>query len=166
VLAAEPLGLGRPATPQEIAGWNIDVRADGAGLPPGNGSVTAGERIFEESCAACHGAQGEAGDDNPIARIAGGAGSLTTGKPVRTVGSYWPYATTLFDYVRRAMPLNAPQSLSPDQVYAVSAYVLFLNGLLPRETVLNAATLPLVHMPNRDGFVDAGQARGDGSVPQ
>lgn len=145
-------GLGRLATPAEIAGWNIDVLPDGTGLPPGSGSVPQGAAIYAARCAACHGARGEG---KPMARLAGGEGTIGTAKPVRTVGSYWPYATTLFDYVRRAMPLDAPQSLTAGQVYAVAAYVLFLNHLVGPDAVLDAATLPKVAMPNRDHFVSA-----------
>jgi cytochrome c len=118
------LGIGHFASPGQIAGWDIDVRADGQGLPPGHGSVREGEKIFAESCAACHGAKGES---NPADRLVGGFGTLATSRLVRTVGSYWPYASTLFDYIRRAMPFNSPQSLTADQVYAVSAYILYLN---------------------------------------
>jgi S-disulfanyl-L-cysteine oxidoreductase SoxD len=146
---APPYGLGRPATPQEIAGWDIDVRADGQGLPPGSGSVHDGMTVYAEHCAACHGDKGEG---NPMDRLVGGGGTLASPKPVRTVGSFWPYATTLFDYVRRAMPFNAPQSLTADQVYAVCAYILYLNQIVPAETVLDAETLAKVHMPNRNGF--------------
>ncbi|MDR7038955.1 cytochrome c [Methylobacterium sp. BE186] len=150
--AAEPagaFGLGRPATPEVIAAWDIDARADGQGLPPGRGSVREGAAVFSERCAGCHGGRGEGA---AAEALAGGRGSLATAKPVRTVGSFWPYATTLFDYVRRAMPFDAPQSLSPDETYAVSAYVLHLNGLLPEEASLDAGSLPKVLMPNRDGF--------------
>ncbi len=150
VQAAGPLGIGHSATPAEIAGWNIDVRADGQGLPAGHGSVRDGEKIFAESCAACH---GDNGQGKPADRLVGGIGTLATMKPIRTVGSYWPYATTLFDFIRRAMPFNAPQSLTPDQVYAVAAYVLYLNKIVPEDAVLDAASLPKVAMPNRDGFV-------------
>jgi S-disulfanyl-L-cysteine oxidoreductase SoxD len=142
-------GLGRPATAQEIAGWDIDVRGDGAGLPPGRGDVAAGRQTYAQKCAACHGVSGEGG---PMDRLVGGAGTLATAKPVKTVGSFWPYATTLFDFVRRAMPLNAPQSLSADEVYGVVAYVLYLNKIVPQNAVLDARTLPLVKMPNRNGF--------------
>jgi len=142
-------GLGRPATPREIAGWDIDARADGAGLPPGHGAVSDGQAIFEHRCAACHGENGEGGAADALV---GGAGTLATAKPVRTVGNYWPYATTLFDYVRRAMPFNAPQSLTADQTYAVVAYVLFLNHIVPAKAVLDAKTLAAVKMPNRGGF--------------
>jgi len=143
------LGIGHTATPAEIAGWDIDVRADGRGLPPGRGSVRDGEKIFAETCAACHGAKGEG---KPADRLVGGFGTLATSKPVRTVGSYWPYATTLFDYIRRAMPFNAPQSLTADQIYAVSAYILYLNNIVTEATVLDATSLPRVRMPNRNGF--------------
>jgi mono/diheme cytochrome c family protein len=142
-------GLGQPATPQEIAGWNIDVRADGAGLPPGRGGVSEGRDIYAQKCSVCHGQNGEG---TPMDPLAGGAGSLTTARPLRTVGSYWPYATTLFDFIRRAMPFNAPQSLTPNQVYAVAAYVLYLNKIVPADAVLDAKTLPRVAMPNRNGF--------------
>lgn len=143
------LGIGHVATPAQIAGWDIDVRADGQGLPPGHGSAREGEKIFAAACAVCHGAKGEG---KPADRLVGGFGTLATAKPVRTVGSYWPYATTLFDYIRRAMPFNAPQSLTADQVYAVSAYILYLNNIVTEDTVLDATSLPRVKMPNRNGF--------------
>ena len=152
VYGAEPYGFGRPATPQEIAGWDIDASPSGAGLPPGHGDVRQGETIFAEKCASCHGVHGEG---EPTGRLVGGVGTLRDKKPEKTVGSFWPYATTLFDYVRRAMPLNAPQSLTPDEVYAVSAFVLFLNGIIPEDATLDADTLGKVKMPNRDGFVSA-----------
>ncbi|BAU88927.1 c-type cytochrome [Methylorubrum rhodesianum] len=147
--AAEPLGIGRSATPETIAAWDIDVRPDGRGLPPGHGSVRDGASLYAARCAACHGARGEGA---AAEALAGGQGSLASAKPLRTVGSFWPYATTLFDYVRRAMPFDAPQSLTANETYAVSAYVLHLNGLLPEEASLDAASLPRVAMPNRDGF--------------
>jgi cytochrome c len=148
------LGFGRPATPQEIAAEDIDVRADGAGLPPGHGSVKEGEALYASTCAACHGEHGE----KPLAaslRLTGGKGTLATPSAIKTVGSYWPYSTTLFDYIRRAMPLPAPRSLTDDQVYALCAYVLHLNGIVPDDTVLDARTLPQIRMPNRDGFTSA-----------
>jgi cytochrome c len=148
--AAQPYGVGQTATPQQIAGWDIDVRGDGAGLPPGRGAVALGKAIYEARCAACHGGDGEGGVADPLA---GGAGSLSTAKPVRTVGSYWPYAPTLFDYVRRAMPFNAPQSLSADQTYAVVGYVLFLNHIVPAQAVMDARSLARIRMPNRNGFI-------------
>jgi cytochrome c len=143
-------GIGRAATPAEIAGWNIDIDRYGNNLPPGSGSVTHGREVFDEQCAACHGAKGEGGVGD---RLVGGQGTLATSKPVRTVGSYWPYAPTLFDYIRRAMPQNAPQSLSNDDVYAVSAYILNLNGLLPADATLDAKSLSAIKMPNRSMFV-------------
>lgn len=144
-----PLAIGQPASQRILALWDIDVRADGQGLPVGHGSVRQGEALFGARCAACHGAQGEGASAD---RLVGGQGSLATGKPIRTVGSFWPHATTLFDYIRRAMPYDAPQSLSADETYALSAYVLHLNGILPEEAELDAASLPKVRMPNRDGF--------------
>ncbi len=159
---ADPYGLGRLATPQEIKGWDIEVSPDGAGLPPGHGDARQGEAIFALKCASCHGAHGEG---KPMDRLVGGVGTLRDRKPQKTVGSFWPYATTLFDYVRRAMPLNAPQSLSPDEVYAVSAYVLFLNGIVPQDATLDANVLPKINMPNRDGFVSAFPSPGAGAKP-
>ena len=148
--AQERYGIGRSATPAEIAGWNIDIGRDGSNLPPGSGSVERGRVVFSEQCAACHGAEGQGAVGD---RLVGGQGTLASAKPVRTVGSYWPYAPTLFDYIRRAMPQNAPQSLSNEDVYAVSAYILHLNGLVAADAVLDAKTLAAVKMPNRDAFV-------------
>src|SRR5208282_1623257 len=162
VRASESYGIGRPATPQEIAGWDIDVSPNGAGLPPGRGDARQGEAIFADKCAACHGAHGEG---KPMDRLVGGIGTLRDKKPEKTVGSFWPYSTTLFDYVRRAMPLNAPQSLPPDEVYAVSAYVLFLNGIVPQDTTLDADNLARINMPNRNGFVSAYPAPEAGAKP-
>jgi cytochrome c len=148
--AQERYGIGRAATPAEIAGWNIDIGRDGSNLPPGSGGVERGKAVFAEQCAACHGPDGQGGLGD---RLVGGQGTLATPKPVRTVGSYWPYAPTLFDYIRRAMPQNAPQSLSNEDVYAVSAYILHLNGLVPADAVLDEKSLAAVKMPNRDRFV-------------
>ena len=150
--AGESYGLGRTATPQEIAGWDIDVSPDGAGLPPGQGDVAQGRVLYNDKCAACHGPKGEG---KPMDQLAGGFGTVFDVKGKRTVGSYWPYATTLFDFVRRAMPFNAPQSLTPDEVYAVSAYVLYLNGLVAEDATLDAKSLPKIEMPNRSHFVSA-----------
>ena len=160
--AAERYGFGQPATPEEIKGWNIDISPDGAGLPLGRGDVRQGEAIFAAKCASCHGPRGEG---RPMDRLVGGVGTLRDKKPEKTVGSFWPYATTLFDYVRRAMPLNAPQSLTPDEVYAVSAYVLFLNGIVPQDAALDADALAKIKMPNRDGFVSAYPTLGAGAKP-
>jgi cytochrome c len=142
--------IGTPLTGQDLAAWNIDIAPNGRGLPAGSGDVATGAHIFAEKCAACHGAQGQGGLGD---QLIGGQGTLTSAKPKRTVGSYWPYATTLFDYIRRAMPYNAPESLSADEVYAVSAFLLNQNGIVPANTRLDAALLPRVVMPNRDGFV-------------
>src|SRR5579871_1368298 len=143
-------GIGRAATQAEIAGWNIDIGRNGENLPPGSGTVSHGREVFAQQCAACHGEKGEGGVGD---RLVGGQGTVATPKPIKTVGSYWPYAPTLFDYIRRAMPQNAPQSLSNEDVYAVSAYVLNLNGLLPADAALDAKTLAAIKMPNRDKFV-------------
>jgi len=143
-------GIGRTATRAEIAGWNIDIGPDGRGLPPGSGSVSHGRDVFAQQCAACHGERGEGGVGD---RLVGGQGTLATSNPVRTVGSYWPFATTLFDYIRRAMPQNAPGSLSNDDVYAVSAYILNLNHLVADDATLDARSLPGIKMPNRKMFV-------------
>lgn len=151
--AGQPAGpaLGRAATPEEIAMLDISIPPSGAGLPRGSGTVKQGEAVYTAKCLACHGAKGAGKPADPLV---GGIGSLASANPVRTVGSYWPYATTLFDYVRRAMPSTAPRSLTDDEVYAVSAYVLNLNGIIAEDAVMNARTLPQVKMPNRDGFVD------------
>lgn len=144
-------GIGRPLSPQEIAGWDVDVRGDGEGLPPGRGTVKDGEDLFVQHCAACHGDFGEGLERWPA--LIGGRGSHASDQPRRTVGSYWPYAPAVFDYIRRAMPYPAPMSLSNDEYYAITAYVLHLNELLPEDAELDAAKLRAVRMPNRDGFV-------------
>ena len=154
---AEGPGLGRVCTPDEIASWDVSISPDGAGLPPGRGTPKKGETVFSEKCVACH---GEKGAGKPNDQLVGGRGSLTGEQaPVKTVGSFWPYATTLFDYVRRAMPLNAPKSLSDDEVYAVSAYILQLNGIIGETDAMDAQTLPQVQMPNRDGFIVFSRAK-------
>jgi cytochrome c len=158
--AQSPYGIGRAATPAEIAAWNIDIDREGHNLPPGSGTVSHGQEVFDQQCAACHGAKGQGGIGD---QLAGGQGTLATPKPVRTVGSYWPYAPTLFDYIRRAMPQNAPQSLNDDDVYAVSAYILHLNGLVPAGATLDARTLPAIQMPNRSMFT--GDTRPDVKNP-
>jgi cytochrome c len=141
--------LGQPATPAEITAWDIDVRADGKGLPSGRGTVAQGKQLFAERCAVCHGVDGRGGQADTLA---GGRGTLASPNPIRTIGSYWPYATTIFDFVRRAMPFDRPQSLSNDEVYAVTAYLLRLNGIIGESVTLDASTLPTIVMPNRDGF--------------
>lgn len=149
-LGAQQYHLGSPAPKALIEAWDIDVRPDGAGLPAGQGSVAQGRELYAQRCAACHGVRGEGG---PQDRLAGGQRSLTSAAPVKTVGSFWPYATTLFDYVRRAMPFDAPQSLDDDAVYAVVAFLLHLNGIVPETAVMTRITLPSVEMPNRQGFI-------------
>ena len=144
-------GIGRVATPAEVDGWNIDIGRNGENLPEGSGSVSHGHEIFDQQCAACHGTKGEGGVGD---RLVGGQGTIATPKPIKTVGSFWPYAPTLFDYIRRAMPQNAPQSLANDDVYAVSAYILNLNGLLPADATLDAKTLSTIKMPNRNMFIE------------
>jgi cytochrome c len=143
--------LGRMATPQEIRAADISIPPSGEGLPAGSGNAKQGAQVYAAKCQSCH---GEKGMGKPADALVGGVGSLATPKPVRTVGSYWPYATTLFDYTRRAMPLQNPKSLTDEEVYAVSAYVLFLNGIIAEDATMNAETLAQVRMPNRDGFID------------
>jgi S-disulfanyl-L-cysteine oxidoreductase SoxD len=142
--------LGRDVKPEEIAAWDMSIPPDGSGLPAGGGTAVEGAAVYNARCASCHGANGTGGPADPLV---GGIGTLASQKPVKTVGSYWPYATTLFDYIRRAMPFNAPWSLSNDEVYAVSAYLLSLNGIIDQKARMDAKTLPQVKMPNRDGFV-------------
>jgi cytochrome c len=142
--------FGRSTTPDEIKVWDIDVRPDGKGLPDGSGSVAQGKQVFADNCALCHGEAGQGGIKD---RLVGGQDTLASDKPVKTVGSFWPYATTLFDYIRRAMPYPTPGSLSNDDTYAVVAYILSLNGILPADGKVDRASLPNVKMPNRDGFV-------------
>lgn len=149
--AAAAQGLGRAASPAAIAAADISIGPDGAGLPPGSGSVAEGEAIYAAKCVACHGPQGAGA---PGDRLTGGVGTLTSPRPVKTVASFWPYATTVFDYTRRAMPLAAPQSLTDSEVYAVTAYILSIDGIVARDARLDAATLPQVVMPNRGGVVD------------
>jgi S-disulfanyl-L-cysteine oxidoreductase SoxD len=144
-------GLGREATTQDFAKRGYLVGPKGSGLPKGHGTAKEGRAIYLQSCAACHGQHGEGTNDYPA--LVGGKGSLATDKPFPTVGSYWPYATTVWDYVNRAMPYTSPGTLKPDEVYAVTAYLLALNGIVPEFFELNEKTLADVKMPNRDGFV-------------
>lgn len=149
--------FGKPATKAEIAAWNIDVRPDGKGLPAGSGTYAKGEKIYAQQCAACHGdnlhgirSQALPGGGGPA--LIGGRGTLDTPHPVKTVESYWPYASTLYDYINRAMPYTSPSSLKPDQVYSLVAYILGKGHIISTTTVMNAKTLPKVKMPNRNGF--------------
>ena len=150
-LGAGRYGLGTELTPEQIAGWDIDVRPDGQGLPPGKGSVLEGEEVYLRQCAVCHGEFGEGVGRYPV--LVGGEASLATDDPVKTVGSYWPYAPTVFDYIRRTMPFGAAQTLSHGEVYALSAFLLYMNEIVDEDFVADRTTLPAVEMPNRNGFV-------------
>ena len=143
-------GIGQAATDVEIAGWDIDIRPDGKGLPAGSGSVEDGEMMYEEKCASCHGSFGEGVGRYPV--LSGGEGTLSDERPEKTVGSFWPYASTLWDYINRAMPFPQPQSMSAEEVYAITAYVLYLNDLVEDDFVLTADNLASIEMPNKDGF--------------
>lgn len=148
---APKAALGRPATAEEIKARDITVLPNGMGLPPGRGTARQGRSLYGTRCAICHGASGEGQGEYPP--LAGGQGSLTTDKPLPTVGAYWPYATTVWDYIRRGMPYDHPGILSPDEVYALTAFVLRLSDIVGEDQVLDERTLPQVRMPNRDGFV-------------
>jgi len=143
-------GLGRTPTPDELKAIDISVLPGGTGLPPGNGTAKAGKPIFDARCVTCHGATAREG---PQDVLVGGQGTLATLKPLKTIGSYWPRATTLWDYVNRAMPFDHPGTLPANDVYSVTAYLLYLNGIVGESDVLDASSLPRVKMPNRDGFV-------------
>ncbi len=143
--------LGRTATPEEIAAWNKDVRPDGLGLPEGSGTVATGEEVFAERCAFCHGDFGEGVDRWPV--LAGGRDSLTDERPVKTIGSFWPYLSTVFDYVNRAMPFGESGSLTADEVYAITAYLLYVNDLVDDEEFeLSKANFQSIRLPNEDNF--------------
>jgi S-disulfanyl-L-cysteine oxidoreductase SoxD len=149
--------LGRVVSAEEAAAWDISIAPDGGNLPRGSGTPAQGEAVYRATCQTCH---GERGAGKPNEPLVGGQGTLVgAGVPMKTVGSFWPYATTLFDYVRRAMPLKAPKSLTDDQVYAVCAYILSLNGIIGENDTMNAETLPAVRMPNRDGFIVFSRSR-------
>jgi len=148
--AQQSPNLGIVASAEEIAGWDVSIPPSGEGLPTGAGTAAEGAQIFAVKCAACHGPEGEGLVND---RLAGGQGTIDTNRPVRTVGSYWPYATTIFDYVRRAMPYQQPHSLTDDEAYALTAHLLHLNGIIGENDVMNADTLADVEMPNRDNFV-------------
>ena len=145
-------GLGEPATPDEVRRWDWGVMPDGAGLPAGNGTAKQGKLLYERLCIACHGAGGlgNSGD-----QLAGAQMSLTSEWPEKTIGNYWPYATTLFDFIRRSKPMDRPGSLSAAEVYALAAYLLYLNGIIAEEQPLDADALAKIRMPNRDGFIEA-----------
>ena len=147
---ADGFGLGRPATPDEVAAWDIDVRPDGTGLPEGSGDVMTGEEVYTDYCAHCHGDFAEGLDRWPV--LAGGQGTLTQDRPVKTIGSYWPYLSTVWDYVYRAMPFGYAQSLTPDEVYAITAYLLYMNDLVDDDFELSRENFTEIRLPNEDGF--------------
>jgi S-disulfanyl-L-cysteine oxidoreductase SoxD len=151
VFAQSPTyAVGRAPTADQLQAIDIDITPDGKGLPTGSSTAAAGKDVFTRRCETCH---GPSGTEGPQEILVGGKGSLATKRPLKTVGSYWPYATTLWDYIRRAMPFDHPGTLTPDEIYGASAYVLFLNGVIGERDIMNQTTLPQVKMPNRDGFV-------------
>ena len=143
-------GVGKSPTPEEIRALGVAIAPDGGGLPAGSGTVAAGREVFAAQCARCHGPNGEGGVG---ATLVGGQGTLRSARPLKTVGSYWPYATTLWDYVNRAMPFDQPGLLKPPDVYAAVAYILNLNGIIRADQVIDAKSLPKIVMPNRNGFI-------------
>ncbi|SFA52137.1 cytochrome c [Paracoccus halophilus] len=149
--AATPLGLGRPALPEEVAAWDLDVSPDGTGLPEGSGDVATGEEIYLEQCAACHGDFAEGLDNWPA--LSGGEGTLDRVDPERTIGSYWPHLSTVWDYVHRSMPFGNAQILTPDETYAITAYLLYSNGLAEDDFVLSNENFAEIRMPNAGGFI-------------
>ncbi|MEX0952025.1 MAG: cytochrome c [Gammaproteobacteria bacterium] len=151
-LPADTPNLGQAPPAGLVEHWNLSVFADGRGLPDGQGSVSTGRNLYEQHCMACHAVDGSGGSGD---RLAQAGNTLTDEYPDKTVGNFWPYATTLFDFIRRSKPMTTPGSLTDDEVYALTGYVLFLNDLVTEDTVINKSTLPQIEMPNRDGFVDA-----------
>jgi len=143
--------LGKPASSKQIEQWNMDIFPNGDGLPEGQGTAISGKKVYQKYCLSCHGVDGT-GDSAD--ELAGATHSLTDIPPDKTIGTYWPYATTLFDFTRRAMPLNAPGILNNNELYAVTAYLLHLNNIIDKEKVINANTLPKIKMPNRNGFIN------------
>ena len=147
--AEKPLGLGKILDKHTLSGWDIDISPTGEGLPFGSGNSVQGAQIYVNKCQACHGENGTGGAAN---KLSGGTGSLNSSSPLKSIGSFWPYATTVFDYIRRAMPLNAPQSLSSDEVYALTAYVLSINGIIDKSIIISSQNLATIKMPNAKGF--------------
>ena len=149
--AQEQVKLGQAITEVSLAKFDLIAEPSGTGFPAGSGTAQQGRAIFENRCAACHGSKGEGNSD---ATVLVGGNMQSAATPLRTVGSYWPYASTVFDFIRRAMPANAPKSLTDEETYQVAAYVLYLNGLVAEDEIMNAQTLPQVRMPNAEGFID------------
>ena len=149
--AQEQVKLGQAITEVSLAKFNLIAEPSGTGFPAGSGTAQQGRTIFENRCAVCHGSKGEGNSD---ATVLVGGNMQSAATPLRTVGSYWPYASTVFDFIRRAMPANAPKSLTDEETYQVAAYVLYLNGLVAEDEIMNAQTLPQVRMPNAEGFID------------
>jgi S-disulfanyl-L-cysteine oxidoreductase SoxD len=150
--AADAPRFGQPITPADLAPWDISIAPDGVGLPPGSGTSAQGAKVYaDHGCALCHGEKGSGGPSGPL--VGGGPLNSTDREPVKLIGNYWPYATTIFDYTRRAMPWQQPKTLTDDEVYALTAYILALNKIIGENDVMNAETLPKVKMPNRDGFI-------------
>jgi cytochrome c len=149
VAQSPTFGVGHTPKPDDLKAIDIDITPDGNGLPPGTGTAAAGKDVYTRRCETCHGPTGKEG---PQDVLVGGKGSLSTAKPLKTIGSYWPYATTLWDYIRRAMPFDHPGTLTADEIYGTTAYLLFLNGVVGERDVVDQATLPKVQMPNRNGF--------------
>lgn len=148
---ARRYNIGREATPEEIRARDISVSPGGSGLPLGRGTPKEGRLVYQTKCSSCHGDRGQGTQDYPA--LVGGRGTLTTDKPLLTVGSYWPYSTTVWDYIHRTMPYQEPGTLTTDETYSVTAYILYLNGIIRQDDEMNEKTLPKVRMPNRDGFV-------------
>ena len=151
VAEQRPFNLGQLATAEQVAGWDIDVRPDGLGAPVGTGNAFDGEEVYVDRCASCHGDFGEAVDRWPV--LVGGEGTLNGHDPVKTTGSYWPYASTMFDYIYRAMPFGEAQSLTHDETYQIVAYLLYMNDIIDDEFELNQENIGTIEMPNRDGFM-------------
>jgi len=145
-----PFNLGEVATAEQVAGWDIDVRPDGLGAPVGTGNAFDGEEVYADRCASCHGDFGEAVDNWPV--LVGGDGTLDSHDPVKTTGSYWPYASTMYDYIYRAMPFGEAQSLTHDETYQIVAYLLYMNDIIDDEFEVNQDNIGTIEMPNRDGF--------------
>lgn len=146
-----PFNLGEAATAEQVAGWDIDVRPDGLGAPVGTGNAFDGEEVYADRCASCHGDFGEAVDNWPV--LVGGEGTLASHDPVKTTGSYWPYASTMYDYIYRAMPFGEAQSLTHDETYQIVAYLLYMNDIIDDEFEVNQDNIGTIEMPNRDGFM-------------